>query len=983
MPTVTAIKNAGCIIIYLIAMGLNFMQTNAQSTESIRRYGVAEGLSQNVVYCMYQDTDGFIWIGTHDGLNRFDGYSFKKIKSIPKDSSTLADNIIQNIVEDNEGDLWVVTSQYLHRLQKPFETFERFPFKSNMPITNKISSVSKSDNNIRVLALSKSILVVDINTRSVRRIKYRENKPESFVKKAGNIITNKTWGTLTLAPKGETGLYKPDEKLDDLVPATDQRLTHLYNQSIIYIDAGMDFLSAINDQHELFIIGHNGLAGRFSLPDNLNTKSLSDLILIHASSAGELILVWPDKVKKYMFRSGKILLPVEDILSDTETTIWSAMVDNKDQLWIGTFGKGLLQYASRMAGINTPAFSSNLKANSSRIIAQLTHTSTNKIIAGYYPVKDTLLDCKDGKEDPLTIHEIFSNEALASDIFQLSKQDLQYLPMLKKMVKQSELRLLNRKYFLKDSANKVWWCSDQEILTSGGTPVFNAGTYIESVTGDNHHNWWLGTRGKGLICFNPHRQTFTKYVTNSTNKSLISNFINQVLYDKRRNLVWIASHHGLSSLNKSSGVIKNYSTKDGLCHPHIYSMVMDKNDNLWLGTGNGLSRFEPQSGQFTTYNLSDGLLNDEYNRNAASLDAAGNLYFGGTNGIDIIYPALLSRQVSAPNTRITSFRATELELPLQSFLTLQTTQNHIRIGFAAMDFRHPSKTLYAYRLAGHQKEWTTTMGQHEVTYGALPPDKYIFEVKAAVTPNDWGPVTHIAFMIKTPWWQQWWFYSLTGLALIGSIYGFMKYRMRQQLKVIELRQRIQRDLHDDVGATLSSVKAYADILKEQPGNTMLAGLIQSNAEEMIDRLDLIAWSTNPHNDTMESLLEKIKIFAYPLLSASGIRFSVINKIENKHMLVPGSHRQHLYLITKEAVNNVAKHSGAVNCTLSIDIQNGQLHWKLQDDGKGTTEKEDRGNGLANMTARAKQAGGTLFWQMAPGKGCTIEISLSYPFKSML
>jgi signal transduction histidine kinase/ligand-binding sensor domain-containing protein len=981
MTIVTAIKNHGFIIIFLLLMGYNFMQVSAQSTDGISRYGVAEGLSQNVVYCMYQDNDGFLWVGTHDGLNRFDGYSFKKFKSIPNNPSTLADNIIQNIVQDNEGDLWIVTSQYLHRLQKPLETFERYSLKSNMSNNTTITSSSKNTGHIRLLALSKSLLVVDTRNKLITKIKYQGKEPEFPKQKSGNIISNKNWGTLTLAPKGKTGIYQPDDQHLSLVPTTDQRLTSLHKQSLLYIYAGIDYLSAINEQHELFIIGQSGLAGRFNLRNHFTTKSLSELMLLHANSAGELIMVWPDKVEKYAWNSGKMLMPLGNVLLTTETTIWSAMVDNKEQLWMGTFGKGLLHYASRMTGINTPAFHSNLTTKQSHIIAQLTHTSTNKIIAGYYPVKDTLLAYTDGKEQAITINEIFRNPTLSADIFHLKAGDMQYLPSLEKMVKQSELRLLNRQYFLKDSANKVWWCSDQTILTSSGTPIFDAGAYIESLVEDESHNWWLGTRGNGLICFNPHQKTFTKYVTTGDTNSLISNFINQVLYDHRRNMVWIATHHGLSSLNKFTGSIKNYSSKEGLCHPHIYSMVMDKSGNLWLGTGNGLSRLEPDAGQFTTYNPSDGLVNDEYNRNAASIGAEGYLYFGGTSGIDIINPALLSRKFSAPDTRITSFRATEEELPLESSITLQTAQNHIRIGFAAMDFRHPSKTLYAYRLGGHQKEWTTTMGQHEVTYGALPPDKYLFEVKAAVTPNDWGPVTQIAFLIKTPWWQQWWFYGLTGIAFMGAVYGFMKYRMRQQLKVIELRQRIQRDLHDDVGATLSSVKAYADILQEQPGNSMIAGLIQSNAEEMIDRLDVIAWSTNPHHDTLESLIEKIKIFAYPLLSASGIRFSVISEIGNKHLLMPGNLRQHLYLITKEAVNNVAKHSMASKCTLYVAIKNGHLRWQIQDDGKGALENDKQGNGIANMMARAKEAGGNLSWYSEHGKGCTILVSLPYPFKS--
>jgi len=218
------------------------------------------------------------------------------------------------------------------------------------------------------------------------------------------------------------------------------------------------------------------------------------------------------------------------------------------------------------------------------------------------------------------------------------------------------------------------------------------------------------------------------------------------------------------------------------------------------------------------------------------------------------------------------------------------------------------------------------------------------------------------------------------IALFFNRYQLKK-KVESQRALLNERKRISRDLHDDVGSTLSSVKAYSEILKDNPDNPVITALLKENATEMMERLEIIAWATNPQHDTFGNLIDKLNRYAIPICKAKNIHYDVFSEGVAKELMMPGEIRQNLYLVAKEAINNTIKYSGACKCTIKTEISNGKFLMEIKDDGKGfDNEVEGIGNGLKNMYSRIKEIGGELLIASAPAKGTQIKVLLNYPFK---
>lgn len=229
-------------------------------------------------------------------------------------------------------------------------------------------------------------------------------------------------------------------------------------------------------------------------------------------------------------------------------------------------------------------------------------------------------------------------------------------------------------------------------------------------------------------------------------------------------------------------------------------------------------------------------------------------------------------------------------------------------------------------------------------------------------------------------------FSTAILLLLGGIIVFalftnQKRKFQNHQKLFALRERLHRDLHDDVGATLSSVKAYSEILKDNPDNPVIAELIKDNAAEMIERLEVIAWATNPAHDNFGSLKNRMIKFITPLCHAKKISCAVESKGIDDGMDVPGDFRQNIFLVFKEAVNNTIKYAAATDCSASMFIENRNFILQINDNGRGTDGTvKGSGNGWKNMEKRADELNGKLIIESSPGNGTIITFSIPYPFK---
>jgi signal transduction histidine kinase len=302
-----------------------------------------------------------------------------------------------------------------------------------------------------------------------------------------------------------------------------------------------------------------------------------------------------------------------------------------------------------------------------------------------------------------------------------------------------------------------------------------------------------------------------------------------------------------------------------------------------------------------------------------------------------------------------------------------------------MDLAEPGTFTYAYKLEGFDQQWTQLSDRNSITYTNLDPGTYTLLLKNANHLGVWNEqADRLTLVVRPPFWRTGWFIAAMVALVIGAIYALFRYRLRQQLRILAVRQRLHRDLHDDVGATLSSVKAYSELLHLQPQNSELPTLIRDNAEEMLEKLDAIAWATNPAHDRFGSLAEKINNYAYPRCHSQNIRLTSDMAGVNPDLVVPGDIRQHLLLIVKEAVNNLCKYAQATSATVRAKLEYDRLCITVSDDGVGMGDKIlGTGNGMANMRHRAAECGGTLRVKSSLGGGTTLILEIPYPFHASL
>ena len=300
----------------------------------------------------------------------------------------------------------------------------------------------------------------------------------------------------------------------------------------------------------------------------------------------------------------------------------------------------------------------------------------------------------------------------------------------------------------------------------------------------------------------------------------------------------------------------------------------------------------------------------------------------------------------------------------------------------ALHLKSASAYKVIYRLNKDPNEWVEIENGTAIQFFDLAPGHYTVEIGYKDVVSHVKEACRTLFIVVLPpWYKTWWFYVLIAVAAAIFVYAVFRFRLRQKIQLVQLRNQLHRDLHDDVGATLSSIKAYSEILGRNGSDKIIQKLISENATEMIDRLEVISWATNPLHDNLKSLTEAMLRFARPATHAQGVELCFQSFIPGEAMPIPAHVRQHLLLIFKEAISNLLKYAGATRCEVTIMLRNQQFILCIKDNGKGYDGQiRGNGNGLRNMRKRAEEMQGSLEIISAPDEGFFLWIKVPYPFK---
>jgi len=460
------------------------------------------------------------------------------------------------------------------------------------------------------------------------------------------------------------------------------------------------------------------------------------------------------------------------------------------------------------------------------------------------------------------------------------------------------------------------------------------------------------------------------------------------IYTDHAGRLWLAlSRSGLLRLDDSASerpTFTSYTTAQGLSSNTIDVITEDLSGDIYAGTGRGLDRLDPTTGRVRHYTTADGLVSGSFL--AALRDPNGVLWFGTHNGLSRFVPDTHEPAAPLP-ILISALRVAGLQRPLSALgendirlPDLTANQNEMQIDFLGLSFTPGDVLRYQYRLQGTSADWSTPTEQRTVNFASLSPGRYRLLVRAV---NSEGVVStepaSITFTILPPIWQRWWFLTLTLMLVALAVYALYRYRVARLLELERVRTRIASDLHDDIGSNLSLIAGLSEVLRQQARaiDSQIAerlAVIANASRQSVEAMGDIVWVVNPKRDNLLDLAHRMRRFASDTLSVRNIEFHFETPGADHNVAMNAEMRRQSFLIFKEAINNVARHSGCKSAGALLKVERGMMLLELRDDGHGFDPANGyQGHGLDSIRQRAEKLGGQIEVISKPGQGTTIRL----------
>ena len=792
------------------------------------RLNIEHGLSQSSVYTIFQDRRGFLWFGTQDGLNRYDGYNFKTYKPDPDVSNSLSDRWITSIVEDQEGYLWIATRLGLNRYDPHTEEFIRF-------LHDEANPNSLIDNHINVLHIDRSgslwigtdsgLDLFDRANGSFKHYVYSPSKQEGI---SGKNITalyedsrGRFWvgtfagGLNRFDPSNNT--FVPYQNIpDDPTTISSNWVTSIIEDrgSVLWVGT----TAGLNRFHP-----DSGVFERFTHDDKNDRSLASDAIRnLHLDLTGNLWIATSRGLDRLTLGGKRFIHYRNDPTyskSLSEDDVLSIYEDRGGVLWVGTWGGGVNKYDRRRDYFayyrNDPQNSNSLSDNA--IFAIYADAEGNAWVGTAGGGLNRLIRStgqvihyrnKPNRPNSLSSDIVYS---IAEDhdhtfwvgtwngLERLDRNSFSFKHYQRDPADSASL-IANRVYKVYvDSQNNIWLGTiagldrfDRKTETfihyqpQPGNPNSLSGSGVSAIFEDIEGNLWVGTWESGLNKFNPNTEEFIRYRYDALNKEAISSDAILAIYQDTKGRVWIGTGGGgLNLYHPETDTFTYYLEKDGLPNGVVYGILEDSEGYLWMSTNFGISRFDPETETFRNFDAGDGLQSNEFNSGAYAKGRNGELYFGGINGLTIFQPSTINNNPYLPPVTLTSLTqddtplATDFSVETTQSITLTWPQNSFEFEFAALSYNQPNKNQYAYILEGFDTNWHSIGTKRDGRYTNLPGGKYTLLLKASNSDGVWNekPI-RIDVTVIPPFWQTTWFRGLLSVAIIAIVAGGVRLRTK-------------------------------------------------------------------------------------------------------------------------------------------------------------------------------------------------------------
>jgi len=513
--------------------------------------------------------------------------------------------------------------------------------------------------------------------------------------------------------------------------------------------------------------------------------------------------------------------------------------------------------------------------------------------------------------------------------------------------------------------------------------------YINQLYYDGLKYLWAATSTGGLLKINTLSATVEKQYKPQTgnDKSIPSLRIRDIIGVSVNELM-MATPVGIVLMNTTTENFRLLNTGDGLPNNNIFLLLNGEKRTVWFAGSSGISKIALDGMKVTNYGLLEGLSNEKFLQVAKLKLRDGRMIFSSSEGFTIFDPAKFLKDRVPTNVTITGIKLFDSYLDVDSIMkdknemVLNYRQNFLTIEFSNMSFFQKDKEDYYYKMEGIDNNWIKAGEKQQATYTYLPGGKYRFMVKCKSKAGiESEKSTSFNIYIIPPIWKQWWFYLLCVLVAVSITYLLLRARNKRKIEAERVRSRIARDLHDDMGSTLSTINILSEMAKKKidtdiPDTKKFIHQISDNSVRMMESMDDIVWNIDPSNESMENVLSRMREFAGNLLEASGINYSFREDKEVGCMNLELGKRHDLFMIFKEAVNNLAKHSGCCNAAIELSVKKNILQLLITDNGKGfKNDGFSEGNGIGNLYKRAAALQGTLSIESQVNLGTKIELKI--------
>lgn len=986
----------------------------SQTSElKLNHIGLEHGLSQSTIYTIVQDAQGFMWFGSQDGLNRYDGYSIEIFKHNATDNNSIADNSISCLLSDPGGNLWIGT--FKGGLDRYSITENKF--YHHFHNQEEMSSISSSRINVLFRDSGGNIWVgtndgLDLYDKKRDLFTHYFYKNGSIIVKLKNINAICEDRDKMLWVGSADGLFNIALKdiskkkyLDHLMDGSGKPFTERVGSAfadvsgMLWIGMEDNLLRSYSKSDRKFfdykqsikgvrpIIGGDGsiLFGSLYSPGlrilDLRTKNISLISdtkndLVNAIFVDNTGIIWVGTyfhgVYSYDYRNNRFRQYPDN--PQNPDVVMSILEDHEGGLWVGTFGNGIKYFnKDRDKVVEYHHNSGNINSISSNKVMAFTELPDSGIYIGTigggldYLIFETQKFRHYKKRSSANPDGLSSNDITA---------------------------------LYKDLSGKLWIgyyygeIDTYDKLTGRFLPLILPGNDGNRLTGatitffreDKNGTIWIGTHGNGLLSYKPLSGSFKKHLFTAGNLKQNKNEETvkgiSTLYIDINGILWIGSDEaGLIKYDPLKDSYRIFTFKKVMAENTIYGILPDSSDNLWLSTNNGLVRFNTKSEEYRIYDKFDGLQANEFNQGAYYMGSNGELFFGGVNGFNSFFPKRIEDNENIPPVYFTSFKVFDKVIPLTGSITsaknivLSYAQNFFSFEFVALNYTLPQKNKYSYMLKGFDQDWHTVSAQQRfASYTNLDPGNYTLVVKASNNDGVWNESgTSLNIIINPPFWMTLWFRLVIVVLLVSIGYALYKYRILQMLKIERMRFRIANDLHDEMGSDLSAIALASQLTKGMDQNDQLRlNKIRENSLRVIDKMREIVWFIKPEHDSSDKLLTKIKEVTETLLEGKKYELKISNNPLRFFQDIES--RQNLFLIYKECLTNIIRHSGCSEVKIELGHDDSRKLLSISDNGIGfDIEKARNGSGLNNLMIRAARLKSIIKIKSSPGNGTSIEL----------